>query len=175
MNTSSSIRPCDAPPACRRADRVSQARGFSLIELTIVLAVIVIASAVALPRYWSSIGRYRVDMAARRLAADLALAQARARATGQFRNVKFSRASLTYTLLEENPLNASAAHYAVNLDDDPFTVSVASFSLSDSGVTITFDGYGQPAQGASIKLSAAGHTRTITLDRSSGAISVATP
>src|SRR5438105_3411892 len=95
------LRPCVALPARRRADsafrppmltrRASIFRlAFSLVELTVVLALVVIVSAIALPRYWSSAGYYRVDLAARRLAADLALAQTHARTTAQFQNVRFS-------------------------------------------------------------------------------------
>jgi len=182
VNTRSSIRPCDAPPAPRRADSalatrpsLRPPRGFTLFELTIVLAIVVIVSAIALPRYWSSIARYRVDIAARRLAADISLAQSHARTSGQFHNIQFTRGSLTYTLPEETSFTESPTGYVVNLDASPFNVSVLSFALSDGGKTITFDGFGQAAQSATIQLGAIGHSRTITLNQASGAVNVATP
>jgi Tfp pilus assembly protein FimT len=180
MNTSDrSIRPCDAPSARRRADRVSalpHSPAFTLVELTIVLAIVVAVSAMALPRYWSSVGRYRVDMAARRLAADLTLAQSRARTTAQFRNVVFDATLPYYELPEENSMTKGAGGtLIVDLSKDPFLVSLVSFSTTDGSRRVTFDGFGQPAQGLSLKLSAAGHTRTVSVDQSSGAISVTTP
>ena len=66
--------------AARRAASCSARGGFSLFELLIAMSVIAIIAAVAVPRYASSVGRYRAESAARRVAADLTLAQAKARA-----------------------------------------------------------------------------------------------
>ena len=148
---------------------------FSLLELTIVLAIIVAVSAMALPRYWSSIGRYRVDLASRRLASDLALAQSHARTTGAFRNVVFTPGSALYVLTEESAINGGPGSYSVNLASDPYLVSFASITATDAGRRVTFDGFGAPAQGISIAITCAGHQRTVTVDRNSGSINVTTP
>jgi prepilin-type N-terminal cleavage/methylation domain-containing protein len=150
-------------------------RAFSLLELTIVLAIAVITAGIAIPRYSSSLSRYRVDIAARRMAADIALAQTKARATGQFRNVIFSAAGNGYALPEEAALEPSSSRFRVSLAAEPFVVNLDSATLSDGGNTLTFDGFGQAAQGLTARLSAGGHTRTITVDQLTGGISVATP
>lgn len=181
------VRPCDAPSARRRADRVSAyclsppashisgRAAFSLLELTIVLAIIVAISAIAIPRYWSSIGRYRVDLAARRIAADLKLAQSKARATGAFRNVVFDTTTMRYGITEEQSLTSSNTGYLVDLAAAPYQVSIDAFSASDASRRVVFDGFGQPAQGLTLTLSAVGHKRIVTVDQSSGAINVTTP
>lgn len=181
-STCPSIRPCEAPPAPRRAEcvgrgagRGAQGTGFSLVELVVVLTIVAITSAIALPRYSSSLGRYRVDIAARRIAADLELAKARARATGQFRNVIFSTSTATYSIFEEAALEPSSNRYRVNLAEEPFRVGFDTLTISDGTNRVTFDGFGQPSQNFSLTLSAAGHWRIVTVDRSSGAIRVVTP
>src|SRR3954451_23186913 len=63
---------------------------FTLFELMIVILIIWIAAAVAVPRYASSVGRYRAEFAAKRVAADLNLARARAKAASSTRNVTFN-------------------------------------------------------------------------------------
>ena len=194
------VRPCEAHQAPRRADCVCKVRGhrpqaavsrssrpapcglspvaspaFSLVELTIVLAIVVIVSSLALPRYWSSVARYRVDLAARRLAADLNLAQTHARTTGQFRNVVFSPGTAIYVLSEETAFNGGNGAQTVDLNADPYLISFGSISATDGGRRVTFDGFGQPAQGLTVTLLSSGHQRTVSVDQNSGSINVTTP
>src|SRR5688500_12739493 len=64
----------------RRPD--GRARGFSLIELVLVVATIAVLSAIAVPKYADAMNRYRVDLAAKRVVADFALARSSARGSG---------------------------------------------------------------------------------------------
>lgn len=155
---------------------MTKARAFSIIELVIVLSIVVIVSAVALPRYWAATARYRVDLAARRMASDLSLAQSRARAAGAFRSVAFDPVAPSYTLPGE-PSNTgnSALAYSANLAAEPYATAFRSFTVSDGNKTITFDGYGQPAQSLTATLVCGNHSRTVTVDASSGVIRVSTP
>src|SRR5690606_27031377 len=61
-------------------------RGFSLLELVMVLTIIAILAAIATPRYANAMARYRADLAARRIAADLLLAQRLARTESRSRS-----------------------------------------------------------------------------------------
>lgn len=165
-------RPRAAPQAPRRA-----VRAFSLVELATVLAIIACVAGMAYPRYASSLSRYRVDLAAKRFAADLALAQAAARASGSFQTVAIDAAGATYRLNEQSSLTATGGRYLVSLSASPFFTTIASAKTS-GGAAVTalkFDGYGRPDQALTARLASGDHTRTITVDASTGAINVTTP
>src|SRR5687767_1140695 len=61
----------------------------TLVEMVLVVAITALISAIALPRYANSIARYRAESAARRVAADLALAQNSASTTGRPQSIVF--------------------------------------------------------------------------------------
>jgi type II secretion system protein H len=169
------LRPSQSRTAARRADSGFNRRGFSLVELVIVLVIIATVSAIAIPRYSSAAGTYRADMAARRLASDIALAQSQARTTGQLADILFAAGSSTYALVQQSGLDGGSRRFKVNLAAEPFMTTMESVQISDAGSTLTFDGYGKPTQGARIVLNSAGHQRVVTIDQSSGAINVTSP
>ena len=70
------------------ATRAARA-GFSLLELVIVLAIVATLATIAAPRYGASLAAYRVESAARRIVADLALARSMARTENRRVIVKF--------------------------------------------------------------------------------------
>src|SRR3954468_11432906 len=101
-------------------------RGFSLIELMLVIAIIAVVSAMALPRYANSLHRYRATMAAKRIAGDLQLAQARARSLSASRTVTFTLSSSSYQLVGETSTVSSTATYTVLLNDLPYRAAITS-------------------------------------------------
>ena len=64
-------------------------RAFSLLELIIVLAIVAMMAAIAVPRFGSSYARYRADGAARQIAATLNLVQSDASISSSARRVEF--------------------------------------------------------------------------------------
>ncbi len=164
-------RPCAAQQAPRRA-----VRAFTLVELTVVVVVIAITGAIALPRYTASLSRYRVDLASKRLAADLALAQSTARAKGAFQSVTLDSTTSRYGLPEQASLAASG-RYVVVLADAPFYTTIK--SAVDSGAravtSIKFDGFGRPDTSLTVTLISGDHARVVTVAAESGAINVTTP
>jgi prepilin-type N-terminal cleavage/methylation domain-containing protein len=66
--------------------------GFSLLEVLLVLAIVAIFAAVAASRYGRASGRYRADLAARCITADLNLARSWAKTRSQSRPVVFNLA-----------------------------------------------------------------------------------
>lgn len=178
-NTMNTIRPSAARHACRRADRAfgGWAGAYSLMELTVVLVIVALGAGIAVPRYAGSLSRYRVDMAGKRLAADLALAQSAARSTGTFQQVKFGIASDGYQLVEQGSLLNDGRKMTVLLNVDPYYTTIVTVKDGNGALvpTMKFDGFGQPDQSLTVKLRSGTHTRTVTVDKVSGAINVATP
>jgi type IV fimbrial biogenesis protein FimT len=144
--------------------------GFSLFEIVLVLAIVAIFTALAAPRYGRASGRYRVDLAARRIMADLRLAQSSAKAASSSRTVSFSTATDHYQLSNVPALDGVSSDYMVDLSAPPYQADLTNVSFS--GSQVTFSGWGLPDQGGSVVLSAGAEQRTVTVDAATGKISV---
>jgi len=152
-------------------------RGFSLIELSLILATVAVIAAVAIPRYTSAVQHYQLDSAARQIAADIALAKARANFGSTAVTITFNPSNNSYQIVGMPALNGASGWYTVNLAADPYHVTLSSATFGNgatpaNGAQLTFDGYGSPATGGSVVISNARSQRTISVDGSSGSISV---
>jgi prepilin-type N-terminal cleavage/methylation domain-containing protein len=147
--------------------RNNRRRGFTLIELTVVAALVAVFAAIAMPRVAGNLRNQRLNAAARRLVSDFNLAAARARATSSSRTVVFDLTAGSYTIPGELPLNKASGTYTVTLSSDPYRVTLSDVNFN-STTTATFDGYGKPASGGYVKVTVDGVTRTVTLDADSG-------
>ena len=144
--------------------------GFSLVELTIVLAVVSILSAIAIPRYGSLIINYRIDAAANRIISDLSIAQSQARCKSAPQPVVFTAATNSYQLSGLVSQDSTSRQYIIKLTDDPYQVDLvsAAFGSAFSSSTITFDIYGRPDNGGTITLRCGTRTTTVTVDAATG-------
>ena len=146
-------------------------RGVSLLELVLVLAIMGVLAAIAVPRFASANIRYRLDLAARRVKTDLATAQRLARITSASRCVYFYPSAGAYRLPEMRHPDDSRLVYQVELADDPYDVSIVSADFDGDG-NIVFDGYGRPDSGGSVTLRAGGSMATVTVDADTGQASI---
>lgn len=142
-------------------------RGLTLVELVTVLAIVAVLAAMVVPRYGNAINRYRVDAAARRVAADIAFAQSRARALSTSRSIWFDINDGTYLLNSETGFN-SASTYSIDLTADPYDCTIGTANFGGTA-TITFNGYGFPASAGTIQLQSGNATRIVSVDPNSGA------
>ena len=117
--------------------------GFTFVETTIAILVMGIMAAVAVPTYLSAVTNYRVNMAARKIIADLNYARAEAQRYSQNRTVQFDTTNNSYTLVNVTDIDNSANAYVVELVEDPFSSTLVSAVFGGDAVVI-FDMYGRP-------------------------------
>ena len=145
--------------------------GFSLLELVLVLVIVSALAGVAAPRYANSISRYRADLAAQRVAADLSQARRHALTTGAAETVTFTPASEQYQIAGLQSMDRSADDYVVSLSASPYRADLVSASFGGNA-TVVFDAYGVPDDGGQIVVQAGHFQKTIVLDADSGRATV---
>ena len=156
------------PRASQLTPRRKCARGLSLVELVLVLAIMAMVSAIAVPRYANSVARYRADSAARRVAADLALAQNHASTAGRPQSVVF--VSRSYQMPGMSHLDGkSYGDYTVDLGRDPYEVSRVAAEFGGDA-TVKFDLYGTPDTGGSVVVEVGDVRRVVVLSPESGRV-----
>ena len=154
----------------------SQARhAFTIIEVLMVLFVLGVMSTLAVPRYGNFVAQHRAESAARRIAADIALARRNARLTSTSQTIQFDVSTNRYVISGMSSLDDPAGFYTVSLADEPYGASIASISLdSNNNGTITFDGYGVANTGGSIVIRVGVYGRTIQIDAATGRTTIST-
>lgn len=141
----------------------AHARGFSLVELVLVVAIIASLAAIAVPRYARSIVRFRVESAARRIVADLDLARKSARRSSTSRTVAFTIAANTYRISGLGGLDDRSQDYAVLLSGEPYRAAIVSCDFGGD-TEVVFDGYGVPDSGGTVTVRCGDIRKTVELD-----------
>ena len=142
-------------------------RGFTLLELVLVLAIVGVMAAIAAPRFAASSAVHRAESAAWRIKMDLALARRLAKSSSGNQSVGFAVATGQYTLSGVLNGNDASGIYTVRLTERPYEAQIVSADF-DSSSTATFNGFGQPLSGGSVVVKAGYVTKTVVLDADSG-------
>jgi type II secretion system protein H len=146
-------------------------RGFTLLEILLVVVIAAVFAAVAAPRYGQASGRYRADLAARRIVSDLRLAQSCAKAASASRTVSFAPATEQYQLLNVPAPDGAAGDYTVILSAEPYRANLVSASFNTS-TQVVFNGWGLPNNGGTIVVAVGSQQRTVAVDAGTGRVSI---
>jgi prepilin-type N-terminal cleavage/methylation domain-containing protein len=143
---------------------------FSLVELLLVVSILAVMAALAVPRYVTALDDYRAEHAARRIASDIAAAQSTARATATSQSITFSLDTDSYQLPAAVAGNSPAT---ITLRDAPFNADLTAAAFAPAGqtqtsTTLTFNGFGVANAGGSLTVRAGGSSRTISVEQDSG-------
>ena len=146
-------------------------RAFTLVEMTMCMVIMLLFAAIAAPRYANSIARYRADMAAKRLAADVNWARALARTGSTSRSITFNTGTSTYTLTGVSNPDSPSSTYSVNLSLSPYKSTITSASFGATS-TLTFDGFGTPSNAGTVVITCGATSKTVSVNADDGAVSV---
>lgn len=133
--------------------------GFTLVELVLVILIVGVIAAIAMPRFAQASARQQLEAAARRVEADLNQARIRARAASRSVTVTFD---VNRNLYQFN--NEGGEATIVELGMSPYNVSIANADFSGNAKAY-FNGYGLPASGGTVTLSSGSGKINIVLNQ----------
>ena len=147
----------------------SARRGFSLAELVIVLAIIAVAAAVAIPRVASANAAFRVDGAARRLVATIEDAAVEARARSTTVRVRVSPAGNNVNAAVRTPLTYFAVY---DTTDGPFEATVEEVRIANGESGLDIDGFGNFATAMIVGLKSGSHGVAVWVNPDTGTVHI---
>jgi prepilin-type N-terminal cleavage/methylation domain-containing protein len=145
--------------------------GFTAVELLITMAVITVLAAMAVPRFGGAIGRYRAEMAARRVVQDLTLARSIAISRSTKQSVSFDRTNHSYQLVGIMDPDRPSRPFIIELAQHPYEAALLKLDLGGDA-TIVFDGYGTPDAAGTILIGVGGIQKRIDVAAKTGVATI---
>jgi prepilin-type N-terminal cleavage/methylation domain-containing protein len=145
-------------------------RGFSFIEMVIVVLIIGIMSALTMPKFTQGRLQLQLDLAARRMAADIMAARARSQAASRQQTVVFDATG--YEIVGMPHPDRPADPYRVSLGQQPYHVSKVSADFGGTSV-LAYDGYGVPHPAGTVTIELGTMGRVLAVDGETGLVTIA--
>lgn len=157
-------------------DTFARRRGLSLIELTMVLLVIGILTAIAAPRLTSQLNQHSVRSVRSLLQTDLKAAQQEALSTSASVTFSIDKLQNSYSITA-NRNGAAKVLKTVQIDDDPWNSAITSLlkgsaRTSVNTLSLTINGAGVFAENVEINLASGSASARATVDATTGRILV---
>jgi type II secretory pathway pseudopilin PulG len=140
---------------------------FTLVEAFFVMVILAILSAIAVPRYAGFVANQQLEGAARRLTADLSLAQRQARRSSASQTVTFDVANSKYQLVGMKHPDHPSRPFEICVKDEPYRARIVSASFGGDA-TLVFDGFGTPDTGGQVVMAVGAYQKTINVDVGTG-------
>ncbi len=137
--------------------------GFSLLELVIVVTIMGIIAAIAVPRFGEASEGRRLQAARNILLDDIQAAKLRARATSKQHVIQFYPDKEMYAIFEGNEIKGGALVLSRTLSEDPFNIEIHRTNLTGDLVAIITP-FGDLSPPFRIQLIENSTTLTVNLD-----------
>lgn len=141
----------------KRSIQPRQSDGFTLVELVLVIIIIGVISAIAMPRFAQATARQQLAAAADRLVSDFEKAQHHARSTSNLVTLSFDTSDNSYTI---TPAIGSAT--LVQLDASPYQVAISKAAF-DGNPSLTLNGFGIPSSAGTVVLESGAGSMVVSL------------
>lgn len=138
-------------------------RGFTMIEMVLVMVIIAMVALVAVPRMSASRVGIRLDAAESRLKSEFAAVAALSRSTGRTHAIQFNSDANEMRIFEGRTADKDRLIGTVTLASKPYLVRIGTVSTSDGRPLIIVDPYGMYSAGANVQLTSGSVPRLVSL------------
>ncbi len=137
---------------------------FTLIELVMVISILGITAAIALPRFSHANANYRLKAAANRVIQDFNLAIKQSQSISQNVTILFNKNNHSYQITNLPSLNDPTKTYQVELKHHPYQVKIRAVIMTAGGNSLLINPMEQLRKSGTITLQYGNKTRSISFD-----------
>ena len=141
--------------------------GFTIVEAVMVMVILAMLGMIAIPRYAAFTATQQLEGTARRITADLSLAQRQARRSSAGQTVNFDVDKSQYSLVGLKHPDHPNLPFEIGVGDEPYCARIVSASFGGDA-QLVYDGFGTPDSGGTVVIAVGAYQKTITVDTGTG-------